>query len=153
MHILRPDDLLPQGEGRWTDETVGHAFAECARALRGHLADPAIRTVAVLVGIPGAGKTSWCAAQPQNDAMVVYDVVNANAGRRARLAARIVGAGKDAVCVWVRCPLSLAFERNARRPPWRRVPEAFMRRAALQLYHQPPRAHEGWTRIEVVDSY
>lgn len=150
MRVVRPDDLLPKGEGRWTTETVPEAFAEAARQLRAHLADPAVRTVIVLVGIPGAGKTTWCAAQPPDDSTVVYDVVNADPKRRAALARRISAAGKVPVAVHLVTPLSLALVRNAERPPWRRVPEAFVRQAAIKLRRDPPKLAEGWARVDVV---
>lgn len=152
MRVLRPDDLLPQGEGRWTRETVGEAFAACARALRDEvLPDPAIRAVWVLIGVPGAGKTTWVGSQPDDPAVAVYDVVNADRGRRAKLAQRIRAAGKDAVAVHVRTPLSLCLLRQEQRPVWRRVPEAFIRRTALDLRLNPPELAEGWSRIVVVD--
>jgi predicted kinase len=152
MRVLRPDDLLPKGEGRWTRETVGEAFAACARALRDEvLPDPAIRTVIVMVGLSGAGKTTWCARQPEDPSTVVYDVVNADAARRAALAKRITAAGKDAVVVWVQTPITLCLARQQSRPPWRQVPEAAIRSSAINLRRTPPTLAEGWTRIELVD--
>ena len=151
MRVLRPDDLLPQGEGRWTPETVGNAFAECARQLRAHLADPEVLRVIVLIGLPGAGKTTWAGRQAEDPTSVLYDVVNAHPGRRAALARRIRDAGKDAIAVVVSSPISLCLNRNALRPVWRRVPEAFIRKTAIALRRDPPTVAEGWTRVEHVD--
>lgn len=151
MRVLRPDDLLPQGEGRWTRETVAEAFATCARALRDEvLPDPAIARVLVLIGIPGAGKTTWAAAQPDDPAAVLYDVVNADPARRAALARKIRAAGKAAIAVHVVTPVAVALERNAARPSWRRVPEQFVRRVASQLLARPPSPAEGWSAVVVV---
>ena len=147
--VIRPDDLLPQGPGRWTRETVGQAWAEAHRRLRAALADPAVLEVVVLIGVPGAGKTTWSSGQDRPRA-VAFDAVFADPRRRAAIARRIVAAGKVATAVYVRTPLGECLRWNADRPAWRRVPEAFMRRVARQLLQWPPRRAEGWTRIETV---
>jgi hypothetical protein len=67
------------------------------------------------------------------------------------MAARIRKARKNAVAVWVRTPLSLALERNAERPAWRRVPEPVILNNFVSLRMSPPDYREGWTRILIVD--
>lgn len=151
MHVVRPDDLLPVGEGRWTRETVGEAFAESARRLRAHLADPAIERVYVMIGLPGAGKSTWLDRQPQDPAAVAYDVVNAHRGRRSSLARRIRDAGKTPIAVVVSTPLSLCLMRQLERPTWRRVPEAFIRKTCIELRREPVVLAEGWAQIVAVD--
>jgi predicted kinase len=149
VDVIRPDDLLPQGPGRWTKQTVGEAWAEAHRRLRTALADPAVREIVILVGVPGAGKTTWVSAQHRPGA-VAFDAVSADPRRRAALARRIVAAGKLATAVHVQTPFGLCLQRNAARPVWRRVPEAFMRRVARALLTSPPNRSEGWTSVETV---
>jgi len=148
--LLAPDDLLPQGPRRWTRETVGEAWRTCRRALREALADPSITQVACLIGIPGAGKSTW-AAEHEQDGLVVFDACWTDPGKRAGLARQIRAAGRVPIAVWVRTPLALCRERNAARPAWRRVPEAALLRAAVALRHHPPTRAEGWAWILEVD--
>lgn len=148
MRVLRPDDLLPKGDGRWTRETVAEAFAACARALRDEvLPDPAVRSVLVLIGLPGAGKSTWVDSQAEDPTRVVYDVVNADRVRRSALARRIVAAGKDAIAVVVDTPIARCLARQLERPIWRRVPDGVIRRYAITLRREPPELAEGWTQI------
>ncbi len=148
--VIRPDDLLKQGPGRWNRDDVAEAWAECARRLRAALLDPAVLVVGPMVGAPGSGKTTW-SDRVERDGWVLHDAVWANPRRRAKLAARIRRAGKRPVAVHVVTPLALCLARNDARPPWRRVPEATLRRDALQIRLWPPSWREGWDAVEVVD--
>ena len=149
--ILAPDDLLPaSGPERWTRETVGKAWEACRHELKVQLQRPEIKTVAVLVGVPGSGKSAWCRAHDQ-DGLVIFDACWAHRGKRIKLAAQIRRAGKVAIAVWVRTPLAVCRERNAVRPPGRRVPDVALTRAWVALLHEPPVLAEGWSRVLVQD--
>ena len=148
--IVRPEALLEQGPGRWTKERVAGAWAEASRRFRSALADPSIVHAGAMIGIPGAGKTTW-SDRHDRDGLVLFDAVWADPRRRAALARRIRMAGKVPIAVWVRTPLPLAIQRNAARPDWRRVPESFVRRAAASLLACPPTIREGWQQITMVD--
>lgn len=150
MQVIRPDDLLPQGPGRWTRENVANAWAEAHRQLRAALADPEVHEVVCMVGVPGSGKSSHC-SRLDLPGVVVFDGVFAEPPRRAAMARRIKAAGKRARAVWVRTPLDLALERNELRPFWRRVPEVFCRHAAYMLDRYPPTTAEGWDAVDEVD--
>jgi predicted kinase len=148
--LLAPDDLLPPGPARWTRETVSAAWQTCRRQLREALAHPAVERVLVLVGVPGSGKSTWARDHEQPD-VVVFDACWAEPGRRAALAAQIRAAGKVPIAVWVRTPLEVCRERNALRPPDRRVPDVALLRAAVALRHAPPTVAEGWAAVWEVD--
>ena len=148
--IIRPDDLLVQGPGRYNTPDVSEAWAESMRTLRAALADDEVDTVGILIGIPGSGKTTW-ANKHDRPGLVLFDAVWANARRRASMAARIRAAGKDALAVWVKTPLSIALLRNAQRPPWRQVPEPVCRDAAIRLRRARPHKREGWSQLVVVN--
>jgi predicted kinase len=149
MIVISPEALREQGPGR-PEEDVGEAWAEAHRALRGALADEQVERVLVMVGIPGAGKSTWLASRPHDPSTVAFDAVFADRKRRAAIARRIRGAGKDAIAVWLRTPLHVCLERNATRPAWRMVPEAFLRRVDVQLRLAPPTPLEGWSRVLTV---
>lgn len=148
--ILAPDDRLPQGPERWTREALAEAWATERRALKAALADPTVSSVAVTVGIPASGKSSWARDNDQ-PGLVIFDACWAEPKRRAALARQIRAAGKVAIAVWIRCPLDVARERNAARPVLTRVPDVALARAWVALQHHPPTVAEGWSRVLVQD--
>lgn len=148
--ILAPDDLIPTDPRLRTTKAVGEAWANCRRELKVQLELAEVTTVAVLVGIPGAGKSRWC-AEHDHPGLVIFDACWANRGKRKALAVQIRRAGKVAVAVWVRTPLAVCRERNERRPPGRRVPVAALARAWVALHVEPPVLAEGWSRVLVQD--
>lgn len=148
--ILAPDDRLPEGPARWSREALAEAWSSCRRDLRAVLQDPEITTVAVLVGIPGSGKSAWTREHDQ-PGLAIFDACWTNRGRRMGIARQIRAAGKAAIAVWVQTPLDVCRERNARRPPDRRVPDVVLSRSWVALRHQPPVLAEGWSRVLVQD--
>ncbi len=148
--ILDPDALLPPGPARWSPEAVGEAWAQCWRALRAALLDPAVLTVACTVGAPGSGKSAW-AQENDQPGLVIFDACWTDPGRRRGLAQRIRQAGKVAVAVVIMTPVDQCRDRNDLRPPERRVPDLAIVRAATLIRHQPPTLAEGWSRVLVQD--
>lgn len=149
--ILSPDDRLPHGPARWSREALAEAWASCRRDLRDALQDPEVLTVAVLVGVPASGKSTWSREHDGEPGLVIFDACWANRGRRRGIAHQIRRAGKTAVAVWVQCPLDVCRERNAARPPETRVPDVALARAWVSLRHEPPVMAEGWSRVLVQD--
>ena len=78
----------------------------------------------------------------------VVDKVNATAAERAPLVAAARAAGFRLVAVWVATAPRVALERNAARPPRRRVPVAGLLGAAGRL--EPPVLGEGFDVVERV---
>lgn len=146
LAAISPEALREQGPGR-TQADVGEAWAEAHRQLRAALARDTVTTVVVMIGVPGAGKSTWIKMQPHDPRIVVFDAVFADRKRRAAMARRIRRAGKAAVAVWVQTPIDECLRRNALRPEWRRVPEPFIRRVAGQLQAAPPTTTEGWDKV------
>lgn len=148
--IISPEAILEQDPSTFSQrEAVENAWADAMRTLRGALEDSSVLDVGVLVGAPGSGKSTW-AKNKDADRVVLFDAVWSNVGRRAAVARRIRRAGKNAVCVWFRTPLRISIERNSRRPAWRRVPEAVLKRSAMQIKNSPPTKAEGWDAILTV---
>lgn len=147
--ILSPEARIPR-DGARSREVVAEAWASCRRELRAALQDPAIHTVIVMVGVPGAGKSTWCAAQ-DGPGVVVFDAVWSHPGRRRAMATQIRTAGRKAVAVWVRTPVQVCLARQSARPLWRRVPQSVCLRAAAALHVQPPHVREGWTDVVVIN--
>jgi predicted kinase len=148
--ILAPDDRLPDGPARWSREALGEAWSSCRRDLRAVLLDPGITAVAVLCGVPAAGKSAWSRDNDQ-PGLVIFDACWADRAKRAGIARQIRAAGKVAIAVWIQTPLDVCRERNALRPHDRRVPDVALARAWVALHHEPPTASEGWSRVLVQD--
>ncbi len=142
--------MLTRGPGRWNRPDVAEAWAQSFRMFREALLDPVFEAAGILVGVPGAGKTTW-ADKHDRAGVVLFDAVWANPARRRSMAGRIRAAGKDAIAVWVRTPLSVCLDRNALRPAWRRVPEPFCRDAAIKLRRNKVVKAEGWSTIVRVE--
>lgn len=143
--IIAPESLLTR-ETFSNPDAIGDAWAEASRRLRDALADPEILDVGLLVGLPGAGKSTWC-AENDDPRIVLFDAVSSEPGRRRAMASKIRRARKNPVAVWLKTPLSVAMRRNAQRLPWRRVPESAILRAAQRLRQTPPTRAEGWARV------
>lgn len=132
----------------------------------------------VLVGLQGAGKTTWVAAElaathavvskdhwpraRRREARqqrvvaellaagrsVVVDNTNPSAAERAPLVAAARAAGVPVRAVWADTPLEVCLVRNAARPQERRVPLVGIH-AALARF-EPPSVAEGFDRVDVV---
>jgi predicted kinase len=145
--IVSPEALLEPVDGRFDDRAaVAAAWADSMRAFREGLKDPKVLDAGVLVGWPGSGKSTWAAAH-DDERILLFDAVWSHRGRRTAIAKRIREARKNPVARWVRTSLSLALQRNADRPDWRRVPEAVVLQAARDLRATPPSREEGWYRV------
>ena len=132
----------------------------------------------MVVGLQGAGKTTWVAAEfaathavvskdhwpraRHREARqqrvvaerlaagrsVVVDNTNPSAAERAPLVAAARAAGVPVRAVWVDTPLEVCLARNAARPQERRVPLLGIH-AALARF-EPPSVAEGYVRVDVV---
>lgn len=124
--IVSPDALLlhPDGRYEWSPDRAYRAWMASMRALAEVL--PRSTHLVVLVGLPGAGKTTWLAARAADvDASIVYfDATLTRPMDRSPLlqAARLADRPVDAV--WLDTPVALCRARNAARSLERRVPDA-----------------------------
>lgn len=118
--VVRPDDYLYEEDGtyNWTPERVAAAWGKAKGQAERHL---------------------------KGGMHVLFDATFVS--RRARKPyidlAKSVGA--HAVCVFLDTPLEVCMERNAARPPDRRVPEETMRR--MHRSFERPTIEEGFEVI------
>ena len=71
MPIIAPERMLEaEGDFTWTRESFGDAFRKAHHALVAALSDGQIRKVLMLSGLPGAGKSTWAAANDAPDTVI-----------------------------------------------------------------------------------
>ncbi|MEN3233721.1 MULTISPECIES: AAA family ATPase [Methylobacterium] len=147
---INPDDCLETEEGRvWTPERSRQAWQACYETLRRALrADDGPRTVVIVCGLQGAGKTTWIGRQARHPEVVYFDAALPGARHRRPIVEIARSAGARLEAVWIDVPLALALTRNASRPADRRVPEEAIRSVAGLF--EAPTAAEGFDRITVV---
>lgn len=119
------------------------AHADLAQALRA-TAPP--RTLYVVMGVQGAGKTTWGESNQSLLAnAMVFDAALPAKAHRVKLLAMAVELGTLALAVFINTGLALALARNQLRSPDKQVPEAAVRHVFSML--EPPSPEEGFSRI------
>jgi predicted kinase len=147
---INPDHYLQTPSGRvWTPErnTVAweQAYVQLTSALAG-----APRTLYLVCGLQGAGKSSWIEVNMSRLApCVFFDAALPRAVHRLPAITIARSTGARARCVWMDTPLEIALKRNAERREDERVPESSIRSVAAQF--EPPSVSEGFIEVVRVD--
>jgi predicted kinase len=151
-HYFNPDDHLETDAGRvFTAELNAAAFdrahAELEDALR--KAPPGARLF-VVVGVQGAGKTTWVQrnAEQLGPNSFFFEAALPRAVHRARAVAIAKDCGVPAVAVWVQASLEVALARNELRRVDHRAPEVAIR--SVNSIMEPPSTAEGFADIKEV---
>lgn len=146
---INPDHFLQTPAGRvWTPERSKEAWQQAYAALRTAVTRLSGQQAVlhVVCGIQGSGKSSWVRAHAEGLApCVLFDAALPRAVHRAPVIAIARQSCMEARAVWLDTSVETARERNGRRPPDERVPEAAIRSVAAQL--EEPSLAEGFTRI------
>ena len=144
--IVSPDAHLINEEGKyeWSPTRVQKAW-DMARAELRMVLYYAERLV-LMVGVPGAGKSTWLAAHGEEGA-VYFDATLTTDKARAEFVTLARSMGKPVEVVWLDTPLAVCLARNAARTPDRRVPEETVRGMADKLARFPPHVREGFARV------
>jgi predicted kinase len=124
--ILSPDALLlhPDGRYEWSPDRAYRAWMASMRALAEVL--PRCTHLVLMVGLPGAGKTTWLAAQAADlDPLILYfDATLTRRMDRSPLLQAALRADRPVDAVWHDTPVAVCRARNSVRPVERRVPDA-----------------------------
>ena len=153
VHI-NPDHFLQTPDGRLT--TRGRnatAWEQCFAALPDALSRAAStsRSLYVLVGAQGSGKSTWARARVQLEpGCVVFDAILVKRAERAPLVAHARRHGVPAIAVWFRTPLDACLARNAARPADEVAHEQGLRNVFAAL--EPPTEQEGFVSVWHVDA-
>ena len=144
--IVSPDTHLinEAGQYEWSVPRVQKAWDMARAHLRAVL--PNAERLVLMVGVPGAGKSTWLAAHGEPGA-VYFDATLCGDRARAEFVTLARSMGKPVEVVWLDTPLAVCLARNAARTPDRRVPEAEVRKMADKLSRFPPHVREGFVRV------
>jgi hypothetical protein len=140
QNVVSPDSYRYDDSGAylWDKEKTAEVEALAMEAFKEAIAKPECREVKLVIGLSGAGKTSWI--QRDNSPNTVYfDSKLTTPERRAPLIKAAFEARKDVTLVFVDTPLEVCLARNKRRTD-REVPEDLMRVWAEELKANPPSA-------------
>jgi predicted kinase len=148
--IIEPDlHYFHDGVYRWSPEKAVAAWEESYRRVEQALATQTIRKVVILVGLPGAGK-STCARTLDAADVLVFDGLFVDRARRARVLA--LAAGVPVEAVWLDVPWDVCVQQNSGRGADRRIPDDVMRQMQQQLEADPPTLPEGFAALQRLSS-
>lgn len=150
--VVSPDHYLideDTGEYVWSPERVRAAWGRAYGKLRRLMASPYISTLALLVGIPASGKSTWIRKNAK-PGTVYYDATFTIRKHREPVIQMAKEAGKRVEAIVMKTPLPVCLDRNACRAPDRQVPHEVVERMHHQLLQDPPDPSEGFDRIRYV---
>lgn len=151
--IVSPDDFrMDDGKYVHHAEEQKPIWDASYALLKELISQPDHHTLRVMVGLPGAGKSTWiCANKAQG--VVTFDATMARRKSRKQILqfARQYGHSDLLLCaVFVNTPLVDCRARNALRSQDRCVPDEVLTRMHLSLSQAPPSLSEGWDQLVTV---
>ena len=146
--IVSPDTYLYTEDGKyhWTPERVQEAWDRSREAFDGHLQWGNPSKVVLLMGVPGAGKSTWL-AEHMMAGVLYFDATFDLPWKREPWIKKALAADLPlgVEIVWFDIPLAVCIARNALRAEDRRVPEAIIRATHDKIMSSPPTEAEGAT--------
>lgn len=150
--IISPDHYLYDENGVyvWTPERASNGWESSRAALALALQDASIQKVVLMVGLPGAGKSTWLAANATDQA-VYFDATSCRRRDRVQFLQFITERStKPVEAVVFTTPADVANQRNARRSDDRRVPDVVVAAMAQALAANPVSVGEGFAAVSYV---
>lgn len=134
--IINPDKhlYLPTGQYCWTTARVKDAWTVAMADYESAL--PYVDRVVLVVGMAGAGKSTWVEENKQPGTLY-FDTAVTTLRSLHKLLEPAVRRGKPVTVYWLDTPLQICLERNATRTPDRQVPPERLVEMALRLQAEP----------------
>jgi hypothetical protein len=144
--VVSPDRHIYNSQGvyEWSPERSKHAWDKARAELKEAL--PNAEKLVLMVGIPGAGKSTWLDSHAESG-VVYFDATLTGDRARAEFTTLAHGMRKIVEVVWLDTPVEVCLKRNSERPMDRRVPERSITELANKLRKFPPSYREGFLRI------
>jgi len=149
-NVISHDAYMYDDQGRytWTPEAYEAAKAMAEEAFEVAVKNPGCKSVVLIVGLPGAGKSTYVRAHNAPDT-VYFDSTLTTPEKRRPLISVAREAHKPISIVWVDTPLEACLSRNRLRTD-RDIPEVWMQARQAELDAEPPDVKEGVDRITIV---
>lgn len=144
--VLSPDDRLvgPDGRYLWTPSRVYAAWLACLDDLE--LALPDAQVLILMVGLPGAGKSTWL-REHMVAGPIYFDATLTDPRTRRGLFVAARRYERPVDVVWLDTAEAVCRERNGARPAERRVPDDVISGMAAALQRAPPTLQEGFRSV------
>lgn len=149
--ILSPDHFLMHADGSydWTPSRVASAWAITIEKARTAIHSPRNHKLVLLVGLPGAGKTTWLQSH-QEPSTVYVDATFTKRSERAVFISIAADANRPIQAIVFSTPFEECLRRNSLRSVDRSVPMEKMTKLWAQLQDTPPGLDEGFDEIRIV---
>jgi predicted kinase len=149
MH-LNPDHYLQTEVGRvFTLERNAVAWEQLYAELLTAL-EVRPRRVIIVIGVQGAGKSTWTRNRLSEDCDAIYvDASFPTKSSRSRLIEMAKAAGVQVSAVWIKVPLETALRRNRGRPADEVVPDDAVENV-FRIF-EPPSLSEGLHEVTIVE--
>ena len=149
--IISPDEHVHNeaGEYEWSPERAEAAWAKAYDELREALSRPETSRLVLMIGLPGAGKSTYLSSQ-EVPGTIYFDATLTNKAHRAPLIKMAHDAQVPVDALLINTPLEIAIARNNKRPENRRVPDAAMENMHNELNLEPPTRSEGFENVTVI---
>lgn len=144
--IISPDSFLvePDGTYLFTSERSRSAWQETERLVRAEL--PSHKVLVLLVGLPGAGKSTYLRLHGRADRVYV-DATFVKPEWRAPFIEIGKQVGKPVLAAWIDTDVAICKGRNFARPAERQLPADKYDEWGTALRETPPTREEGFDEV------
>jgi len=158
MLIISPDEYRYDDKGKYDGSPEGlykgwaESFEHLGEFLRSEIHRTAGRKAIILMGVPGAGKTTWLKDNMHRfpDVSVCIDATHTTEKDRCAPLHFLKAFNFEVIAVWVYASIQTCLKRNAPRTPDRKVPLNVIEKKDKEF--EIPKFLEGFSEIVTVNN-